>query len=139
MTGTTMVSEAVARPLRTAIQMTPAAVVTELIDVFVHDLDERGYTAIFGALTLLFAAIQNWRENATGTGWWLRAVPPESQPLTDTNNVEQVRAEGAVRKFVDKQSNNSRQLDFGLADFPDSSESPYKRPGYNGIQDGDFE
>lgn len=70
------VSDAVARPVRTAIQMTPAAVVTECIDVFITDLDERGYMAAFAALTLLFGYIQNARENAKGRGWWLRDVPP---------------------------------------------------------------
>jgi hypothetical protein len=74
------VSEAVARPARTAIQMAPAGVVTELIDIFVYNLDERGYTAVFAALTLLFAWAQTARENARGEAWWLRTVPPTKVP-----------------------------------------------------------
>lgn len=73
----TTVSEAVARPVRTAIQMTPAAVVTEVVDVFIVDMDERGYLAIFALLTLAFGYIQTAAENAKGRGWWLRDVPPE--------------------------------------------------------------
>lgn len=78
-TGT--VSEAVARPARTAIQMAPSAVVTELIDVFVFDMDERGYAAVFAGLTLLFSAIQNWRENSAGKAWWFRKVGPTTSPV----------------------------------------------------------
>jgi len=74
--ATKAVSEAIARPVRTGIQMAPAAVVTELLDVFVIDFDERGYAAVFAGLTLLFAGIQNAMENAKQRGWWLRTVPP---------------------------------------------------------------
>lgn len=77
------VSEAVARPVRTAVQMAPSAVVTELIDVFVYDMDERGYAAVFGALTILFGWLQTARENAIGKGF-LRAVPPVAAPVIDT-------------------------------------------------------
>lgn len=77
----TRVSAAVARPARTAIQMTPAAVVTELVDVFVYDMDERGYTAVFAGLTLLFGWFQNFMENRRGEGWWLRTVPPRDEPV----------------------------------------------------------
>jgi hypothetical protein len=81
MSETTRVSEAVARPARTAIQMAPAAVFTEVIDVFIVDMDERGYAAIFALLTLLFGWFQTWRENSTGQGWWFRKVPPTDQPV----------------------------------------------------------
>ena len=77
----TRVSEGVARPARTAIQMTPAAIVTELVDIFVYNMDERGYLAVFAALTLLFGVIQNLAENASGKGWWLRQVPPAAVPI----------------------------------------------------------
>lgn len=76
----TTVSEAVARPARTAIQMTPAAVITECVDVFVYDMDERGYLALFALLTLLFGYAQTTIENAKGRGWWLRDVPTPPAP-----------------------------------------------------------
>lgn len=75
------VSQAVARPVRTGIQMAPAAVVTELVDVFIYDMDERGYAAVFAGLTLLFGWIQSGLENAQGRGWWFRDVPPTKAPV----------------------------------------------------------
>ena len=79
MSDTSTVSEVIARPVRTAVQMTPAAVITEIVDVFVYDMDERGYLAIFAGLTLLFSAIQNAVENRKGVGL-LRRVPPNDVP-----------------------------------------------------------
>lgn len=74
------VSDAVARPVRTGIQMAPAAVVTELVDVFVYNMDERGYAAVFAGLTLLFSWLQTLAENRKGKAWWLRQVPPVKVP-----------------------------------------------------------
>lgn len=79
--STTTVSEAVARPVRTAGQMVPSAVVTELLDIFVYDFDERGYAAVFAALTILFGWIQNAVENSRGQAFWLRSVPPFETPV----------------------------------------------------------
>jgi hypothetical protein len=56
--------------------MAPAGVVTELVDIFVYDMDERGYAAVFAALTLVFSWAQAARENSTGKAWWFRKVPP---------------------------------------------------------------
>lgn len=80
----TTVNEAVARPVRTAVQMAPAAVVTELLDIFVIDFDERGYMAVFAALTLVFSFIQTTFENSKGIGF-LRNVPPVVAPVVDDN------------------------------------------------------
>lgn len=81
---TTTVSEAVARPVRTAVQMAPSAVATELIDIFLYDMDERGYMAVFAALTLLFGWIQTAVENYNGKGF-LRNVPPVTSPVVDND------------------------------------------------------
>lgn len=56
----------VANPIRTAGQLVPAAVVTELLDVFVVDFDDRGYAAVLGGLTLLFSYVQNTIETLKG-------------------------------------------------------------------------
>lgn len=80
----TTVNEAVARPVRTAVQMAPAAVVTELLDIFVYDFDERGYMAVFAAITLLFGFIQTTFENSKGVGF-MRNVPPTVAPVVDDN------------------------------------------------------
>lgn len=81
MSGTT-ISTAVANPTRTAVQMTPAAVITELLDIFVIDLDERGYLAVFAGLTLVLSFIQNTVENRTGKGL-LRKIPQADAPVVD--------------------------------------------------------
>lgn len=77
------VSEIVARPVRTAVQMTPAALITEAIDVFIVDLDERGYTVIFGLLTLVIGYIQVAIENYSGKAL-LRKVPAPKPPVIDS-------------------------------------------------------
>jgi len=81
--STTTVNESVARPVRTAVQMAPAAVVTELLDIFVIDFDERGYAAVFAALTLVFGYAQVAFENYKGVGF-LRHVPPTETPVVDS-------------------------------------------------------
>jgi hypothetical protein len=63
--------------------MTPAAIVTELVDIFVFDLDERGYLAVFAGLTLLLGWAQTLVENHYGKAF-LRKVPPYDVPVTDT-------------------------------------------------------
>lgn len=60
------ISEAKARAARTVVQMTPAAVIVELVDSTFWDMDERQYAAIFAALTLVFAWVQVLIENKTG-------------------------------------------------------------------------
>ena len=80
---TTTVSEIVARPVRTAVQMTPAALITEAVDVFIYDMDERGYTVVFGLLTLLIGYIQVGIENYSGKAL-LRKVPAPQPPVVDS-------------------------------------------------------
>lgn len=62
----TRVSEPKARLARTAGQATPAWIVTELIDVFAYDLDDRQYGVVCLALTALFSFLQTWYENRSG-------------------------------------------------------------------------
>lgn len=82
----TKVSDAVARPTRTAAQMTPAAVITELWDVFIYDMDDpRAYVAVFAGLTILFGWIQTLIENHYEIGF-LRNVPPTESPVVDTED-----------------------------------------------------
>ena len=83
--STTTVNEAVARPVRTAVQMTPSAVITEFVDAFFYDMGDRQYVALFALLTLLFGFIQNVVENRSGKGF-LRKVPPVVVPVVDDNN-----------------------------------------------------
>ena len=80
MSDTTRVSEAIARPARTAIQVVPSAAITEFVDAFIYDMNDRQYAALVVMLTLLFAWIQAAYENAKGRGLWFRAVPPTNQP-----------------------------------------------------------
>lgn len=81
----TTVSEVVARPVRSAVQMAPAAVITEFIDAFWFDMADKQYTALFALLTLLFAWGQTAYENYRGVGF-LRRVPPKDVPAVDNNN-----------------------------------------------------
>lgn len=76
------VSETVARPVRTAVQMAPAGVLTEFTDAFIHDLSNQQYGALFGLLTLLFGWGQVLWENYSGRAL-LRSVPPTAQPVVD--------------------------------------------------------
>lgn len=72
--STTKVSQAVARPARTAVQMVPSAVVTEFIDAFVHNLSDKQYAALAALLLLVFGYVQVLVENGIGKGF-LRTVP----------------------------------------------------------------
>lgn len=81
MSKTTRVSEAIARPARTAIQAAPSAIITEFIDSFFYDMADKQYAALLMLLTLLFAWIQAAYENAKGRGLWFRAVGPTEQPV----------------------------------------------------------
>lgn len=60
------VREPVARAARTAMQATPAFIVTEFIDSFFLDLSEKQYGALVGLLTLVFAFLQTATENKFG-------------------------------------------------------------------------
>lgn len=80
MSDTTRVSEAIARPARTAIQVVPSAAITEFWDAFVYDMNDRQYAALVVLLTLIFGYAQAAYENHKGKGLWLRSVPPTDQP-----------------------------------------------------------
>lgn len=77
----TRVSEAIARPVRTAAQATPAWVLTELVDAWFYDMDERQFGAAVLALTLLFGWVQALLENKRGSGFFLRDVPPKDSTV----------------------------------------------------------
>lgn len=80
------VSEAVARPVRSAAQMVPAAVVTDLVDSFVNELSTKQYSALFAGLTLLFGFLQVLYENHSGNAL-LRNVPPVEVPVVENEDV----------------------------------------------------
>jgi hypothetical protein len=81
MTDTTRVSEAVARPVRTAIQAAPAAAITEFVDAFIYDLNDRQYGALLVLLTLVIAWVQAAYENSRGKALWFRKVGPTTSPV----------------------------------------------------------
>lgn len=68
-------SQAVARPVRTAVQGGLGFAVTEFIDAFgIYDMDERQYGACAVILTVVFSGAQTLVENLWGKGF-LRQVP----------------------------------------------------------------
>jgi hypothetical protein len=79
--GKPTVSTAVAAPIRTVIQGTPAWAITEFLDAFgiVH-MDERQFGVTVLLLTAIIASLQNLVENAQGWGF-LRRVPPTDTPV----------------------------------------------------------
>lgn len=81
MTDTARVSEAIARPARTAIQAAPAAAIVEFVDVFFYDMNDKQYAALLVMLTLLFGYAQAAYENSRGKALWLRKVGPTTAPL----------------------------------------------------------
>lgn len=76
----TRASAAITRPARTAIQAAPAYVVTEFVDAFLWDMDDRQYAAAAILLTLVFGWAQVLTENRLGKGL-LRDVPPTTDPV----------------------------------------------------------
>jgi hypothetical protein len=82
--GTTMssVSEAIARPTRTALQLGAGTVVTELVDSFITDLDAKQYGALVAGITLALSCLQAAVENRTGKAL-LRSVPPREVPVAE--------------------------------------------------------
>lgn len=78
------VSEAIARPIRTAGQGGLGWIATELIDSFGADLTERQYGVLVLAFGVLFSWVQTVVENRTGTGL-LRTVPPTTAKVVDVD------------------------------------------------------
>lgn len=75
------VSESVARPARTAIQATPAFILTQLVDSF-YNLNDTQFGLVVLVLTALISYVQTEIENHTGKGL-LRNVPPTDAPVVD--------------------------------------------------------
>lgn len=83
MTGeiaTVRVGEPLARATRTAVQATPAWIITEMLDAFLVDMTERQYGVLVLFLTMVISWAQALIENRLGTGL-LRAVPPKDSPV----------------------------------------------------------
>lgn len=59
---------ALKRPIRTAIQASPAWAITECIDAFLYDMSDRQFGALMGLLLVLFSWIQVLVENKVGAG-----------------------------------------------------------------------
>jgi hypothetical protein len=76
------VSETIARPTRTALQLGAGTVITELIDSFLTDLDAKQYGALVAGITLVLSCVQAAVENHTGKAL-LRSVPPREVPVAD--------------------------------------------------------
>lgn len=62
------VSAKVARPVRTAGQASVAWLVTEGVDSFFYDFDDRQYGVVLGLLTVIFSWLQVLVENKAGAG-----------------------------------------------------------------------
>lgn len=82
--STTRVTEALARPVRTGGQMVPSGVITEVIDVFIYDLNEKQYAALFGLLVLLFGWLQVLIENWKGVAFLRKLDVPAEVPAVDS-------------------------------------------------------
>jgi hypothetical protein len=76
------VSTSVANPVRTGLQGGAAWVVTEGIDAFLYDMDDRQYGVALVGLAMVFSFIQNVAENHFGVGLF-RRVPEPDQPVVD--------------------------------------------------------
>ena len=77
------VNEALARPVRTAIQGGPVWAVMELIEAYnVYDFTDRQWGITLLAGTALVSFVQTKIENHYGKGF-LRKVPPKEVPVVD--------------------------------------------------------
>ncbi len=61
------VSQSIARPLRTGLQLISAGVLVEVVDSTVWDMTDRQYAAIVALLTMVIGFIQVMIEDKTGT------------------------------------------------------------------------
>ena len=71
------VSQAVARPVRTATQLVLAGTIIEFVDSVLVNLDDRQYAASVGLLAVILGYIQVLVENRTGKGLLRKPEPPE--------------------------------------------------------------
>ena len=76
------VSESIARPVRTALQLGAATTITECVDAFLTDLTTQQYGALVAGLTLVLSCVQAALENSTGKAV-LRQIPPREVPVAD--------------------------------------------------------
>lgn len=86
--ASTQISTAIANPIRTGVQIVPAAAITEFIDAFFVNMNDRQYAALMVLLTLVISVCQNVYENYKGVGF-LRNVPPRTTPVLDTTGDDQ--------------------------------------------------
>lgn len=84
---TSKVSEALARPARTAGQGTAGWVGTEFIDAFIYNMNDRQYGILVVVLTIVFGWIQVVVENYLGKAF-LRRIPAVEVPVTDTDETK---------------------------------------------------
>lgn len=75
------VSEVVARPVRTALQLGAGTGIAAAVDAF-HDLTGEQQTAVAFVVTLVLSMVQAAVENKTGKAL-LRNVPPRDVPVVD--------------------------------------------------------
>lgn len=78
--ATKKVSEALARPVRTGLQGTPAWIITEGIDAWFYDMNDRQYGITVLFLTMAFGYVQAIVENYLGKGL-LRNMTPTGTPV----------------------------------------------------------
>ena len=91
--STTRVSEAVARPARTVVQAVPSIVITEFVDAFITNLNDKQYAALAGLLLLVFGFLQVLVENKVGYALFRKftytnpaVVSTPTTPLADGEN-----------------------------------------------------
>ena len=56
----------IVNPARTAVQLVPAAIITEAIDAFAYNMSEKQYAALLGLLLLASSFFQNYIEFKKG-------------------------------------------------------------------------
>ncbi len=78
------ISDAVARPVRTATQGGLGWLIVEFIDAFLWNMDERQYGAAVALLTVIISWVQTQVENRAGTAF-LREMPPREVDVVEKN------------------------------------------------------
>lgn len=76
------VMDAIARPARTAMQATPAWIITEFVDAWFYDMNDRQFSVTVLALTMVFSSLHALIEDRVGKGI-LRRVPAPPAPVID--------------------------------------------------------
>jgi hypothetical protein len=81
----TTVSDSVARPVRTGGQVLSSGVVTEFIDAFIYDMNDRQYLALAAVLVVVLSWAQVLVEDRLNKGLF-RKVPQPEQPVVDNKD-----------------------------------------------------